>query len=320
MSSMTTRIGASPSDAGSGTGPSADHAAAVEAVRTAIARGDVYQVNLVQHLSDVVLGQPARARRPARPPDTTERRAARRQRVAGLRGKRLGDRLGLARALPLEERGRAPDAAHQGDQAPRRPRRASRLGQGRRRARHDRRPRAQRPLARLRPRHGPLAGADGRRAAGRRRASRLDRRGRRAARRRSRGDPRRALPGRLSDGGAEDRGRRPHRGARAGGTWGVDGGARPRPRKRRPRACADDPHVRGRQAGGSTCGWAAGSSGTPIHTRRSPSRSSRRRRSWTRSAHHSSRLPQPPEPPGDERAYRSQRRCRDSASSIPRVP
>ena len=37
----------------------AEHAAAVEAVREAIARGDVYQVNLVQHLSAPFAGDPA---------------------------------------------------------------------------------------------------------------------------------------------------------------------------------------------------------------------------------------------------------------------
>jgi para-aminobenzoate synthetase component I len=36
-----------------------DHAAGVEAVRSAIARGDVYQVNLVQHLSAPFAGDPA---------------------------------------------------------------------------------------------------------------------------------------------------------------------------------------------------------------------------------------------------------------------
>ena len=50
------------------------------------------------------------------------------------------------------------------------------------------------------------------------------------------------------------------------GPRGVDGGARPRPRERRPRARADDPHVRGRRRAASTSGWAAGSSGTPIRT------------------------------------------------------
>ena len=38
-----------------------DYAAAVEAVRDAIARGDVYQVNLVQHLSAPFAGEPARS-------------------------------------------------------------------------------------------------------------------------------------------------------------------------------------------------------------------------------------------------------------------
>jgi para-aminobenzoate synthetase component 1 len=40
------------------TWPERDHAAAVEAVRAAIARGDVYQVNLVQHLSAPFAGSP----------------------------------------------------------------------------------------------------------------------------------------------------------------------------------------------------------------------------------------------------------------------
>jgi para-aminobenzoate synthetase component 1 len=48
----------------------AEYAAAVEAVRAAIARGDVYQVNLVQHLSASFAGDPvglARALAPLRP-------------------------------------------------------------------------------------------------------------------------------------------------------------------------------------------------------------------------------------------------------------
>ena len=39
----------------------ADHAAAVDAVRAAIGRGDVYQVNLVQHLSPVPRDRRARS-------------------------------------------------------------------------------------------------------------------------------------------------------------------------------------------------------------------------------------------------------------------
>ena len=216
MSRMATRIATSSIGRWQRTWAERHHAAAVEAVRTAIARGDVYQVNLVQHLSAPFSGSP-RALAARLAPLTQPNDAP-----LGDSAWRLfeGNGWAIVSASPelflARQRGRAPDAADQGDPAPRRPRGAPRLGQGRRRARHDRRPRAQRPLARLRPRHGPLAGADGRRAAGRRRAPRLDRRGRRAARRRSRGDPRRALPGRLGDGGAEDRGRRPHRGARAG--------------------------------------------------------------------------------------------------------
>ena len=62
--------------------------------------------------------------------------------------------------------------------------------EGRGRARDDRRPRAQRPLPRLRARVGALAGADGRARARRRHAPRLDGRGHAPRRRR----PRRAAP------------------------------------------------------------------------------------------------------------------------------
>ena len=55
-------------------------------------------------------------------------------------------------------------------------------------------------------------------------------------------------------------------------------------RERRLRARADDPHVRGRRRVGSTSGSAAASSGTPIRRRRSRSRGSRRARCSQRSA------------------------------------
>ena len=77
--------------------------------------------------------------------------------------------------------------------------------EGRRRARDDRRPRAQRPLARLRRRVDSLARADGAARARRRHASRLDRRGPPARRRRPCRDPARDLPRRLDHGRAEDR-------------------------------------------------------------------------------------------------------------------
>ena len=72
------------------------YAAAIEAVRAAIARGDVYQVNLVQHLSAPFAGDPAAlaaALAPLRP-----------LHAAAVRRRRLGDRLGLAGALPRAAR------------------------------------------------------------------------------------------------------------------------------------------------------------------------------------------------------------------------
>ena len=164
------------------TWPGRDHAAAVEAVREAIARGDVYQVNLVQHLSAPFSGDPrslAARLAPLTQPNDAPLGDAR----GGSSRATAGRSSPASPELFLSRRGRrASDAADQGDAAARRPRGAPRIGEGRRRARHDRRPRAQRPLARLRARQRPLAGADGRRGACRRRASRLDRRGRRCGR------------------------------------------------------------------------------------------------------------------------------------------
>ena len=54
----------------------AEYAAAVEAVRDAIARGDVYQVNLVQHLAAPFAGDPGGARRRARAASRRSRRAS----------------------------------------------------------------------------------------------------------------------------------------------------------------------------------------------------------------------------------------------------
>ena len=56
----------------------ADYAAAIDAVRAAIARGDVYQVNLVQHLSAPFARRPARARCRARAAASAARPRARR--------------------------------------------------------------------------------------------------------------------------------------------------------------------------------------------------------------------------------------------------
>ena len=121
------------------------------------------------------------------------------------------------------------------------------VGEGRRRARDDRRPRAQRPLARLRAGQRALARADGDARARRRRAHGLDRRGHAPRRRRPRRAARGDVPRRLDHGRPEDRGRRPDRRARAGRARRVDGRARSRLRQRRPRSGADDPDVRDRR-------------------------------------------------------------------------
>src|SRR5215211_1665975 len=134
----------------------AEYAAAVEEARAAIERGDVYQVNLVQHLSAPFGGDPGAV-------------AARLAPLRPLHPRPLaGDGWAIVSASPelfLARRGHA--AA----------RRARRRREGRGRARHDRRPRAERPLARLRAGQRPLAGAARRARARGRRAPRLDRRG-----------------------------------------------------------------------------------------------------------------------------------------------
>ena len=223
-----------------------DHRAAVDAVRTAIASGDVYQVNLVQHLSAPFAGSPSALAARLAPLTQPNDAPLGRQRPACARGCRLGDRLCLARAPRLTPRTADSDTADQGNAASRPAGRAAGLAEGRCRARHDRRPRAQRPLARLRPRHGAVARVDACGVARRGRAPRLDGRGRAPTRRRSGGDPRGGLPGRVGHGCAEDRRDRPDRGARAGRPRRVDGGARPRLRDRGSRARAHDPDVRGR--------------------------------------------------------------------------
>ena len=89
----------------------------------------------------------------------------------------LGDRLGLAGALPRAPRRPGLDDADQGNAARRGDRRPARVGEGRRRARDDRRSGAERPLSRLPSRERVLAGADGRASARRRQPPRLHRRG-----------------------------------------------------------------------------------------------------------------------------------------------
>ena len=147
-------------------------------VRAAIARGDVYQVNLVQHLAAPFDGDPPSLAAALAPLHPLHPRAARRR--------RLGDRLRVARALPRATRRPAMDEADQGHPTTRRGRRRP---EGRCRARDDRRPQAQRSLARLRAGNDPLARADGAARARRCHAPRLDRRGAVAPGRRPRGDP-----------------------------------------------------------------------------------------------------------------------------------
>ena len=118
-----------------------DYAAAIEAVRAAIARGDVYQVNLVQHLSAPFAGDPVALAALLAPLRPLQPAAAHRR--------RLGDRLGVAGAASWRGAAAARDDADQGHAARRRGRRRP---EGRGRARDDRRPRAERPRARLRSR------------------------------------------------------------------------------------------------------------------------------------------------------------------------
>ena len=82
-------------------------------------------------------------------------------------GRGLGRRVRVARALPRAARQTALDDADQGHATARRRGRAPCVGEGRGRARDDRRPRAQRPLARVRGGHRALAGAHGDPRAGR---------------------------------------------------------------------------------------------------------------------------------------------------------
>ena len=228
------------------------YAAAIEAVRAAIGRGDVYQVNLVQHLSAPFAGDPAGARGGARAAAAAAPRPL------------AGDGWAIVSASPelfLARRGRrvwtmpikgtrpagehvdgAKDAAEhmmivdleRNDLA-----RVCEPGS-------IRWPEllAERELAGVTHLVSTVEGTlrDGRRPC-----------------RAARGD----LPRRLGHRRAEDRRARPDRRARAGRPRRVDGRARPSPAERRPRARADDPHVRGRRRARSTSGSAAASSGTP---------------------------------------------------------
>ncbi len=81
-----------------------DYGDAVEAVRGAIGRGDVYQVNLVQHLSADFDGDP-----------DALAGATRLLLTAYARRRRLGGRLRVARALPRPPRPAGLDGADQGN-------------------------------------------------------------------------------------------------------------------------------------------------------------------------------------------------------------
>ena len=159
-----------------------DYGRAVCEVRAAIARGDVYQVNLVQHLSASFEGDPAGARGRAC--------AAASAPPTSVRGRRLGDRLRVAGAVPRPARRAALDDADQGHPPDRR---GHRRREGRRRAHDDRRSRAQRSLARLPGRIDSLAGVDGAARARGRDPPRLDRRGPPASGHRPGRDPARDL-------------------------------------------------------------------------------------------------------------------------------
>ena len=93
------------------------------------------------------------------------------------------------------------------------------------------------------------------------------------------------LPRRLRDGRAQDRRARPDRRPRARRPRCLDGGARDGARKRRPRARAHDPHLRGRRGADPPVGRRRASSGTPSPTPRSRSRGRRHGRCSRRSAH-----------------------------------
>ena len=171
------------------------YAGAVERVREAIARGDVYQVNLVQHLSAPFSGDPGAIAARLAPLSPHNREPYR------------GDGWSVVSGSPelfLARRGRRVWTCPIKGTRPAGPTAARELravGEGRGRARDDRRPRAQRPLARLRAGQRAVARADGDARARGRRAHGLDGRGddprRRSAwprcsRRRSPGDRSRA--------------------------------------------------------------------------------------------------------------------------------
>ncbi len=138
--------------------------------REAIAAGEVYQVNLVQHLSAPFEGDAggvAAALAALRPAPWTTHPGAPDWSIVS-----------ASPELFLARRGDSDlDDAHQGHPPARRGARAARVGQGRRGARDDRGSRAQRPRSRLRAGQRPLAGAHAGPIDGRRGTPRLPGRG-----------------------------------------------------------------------------------------------------------------------------------------------
>ncbi len=116
-----------------------DYGQAIRAVRAAIERGDVYQVNLVQHLSAPFRGNAAGLAERLAPLDPLH--------PAPLEGDGWAVVSASPEALPPAAGPHAHHATDQGDATARRRGRAARLRKGRGRAHDDRRPRAQRPRA-----------------------------------------------------------------------------------------------------------------------------------------------------------------------------
>src|SRR5262245_40128836 len=180
--------------------------------------------------------RPARTRRGAR--------SAAAARVDSAAGRPLDDRLGLAGDPAAEAR---PDRPHLSDQGHASRGRSDPVGEGHRGARDDRRPRAQRPLPRLRSRQRPLAGAARRAPARRRHAPRRHGRGRAETARDADRAARGRVARRIRHGLSEEQCARADRRAGAGRAGGLDGGARSDLRERRSRPRAHDPHLcRGR--------------------------------------------------------------------------
>ena len=187
-----------------------------------------------------VRGRSGRARRPPRNPEPPQSRA--------LPRRRLVDRVRLTRALPRAARPPCVDVPDQGHASgwSRGGARAGAVGEGRRRARDDRRSRAQRPVARVRAGERALARADGDARAGGSRAHGLDRGG--PAARRSRSS--RSSSVRRSPGGRSGAPKiaavdliaeiEPVGAGRRWARWVAS-------RQRRPRSGPDDPDVRDRR-------------------------------------------------------------------------